>query len=292
MDFSVITPTTKTELFSAIRKTKNFRYGAGFTDILNELKKANSVDLTIINLARIQLKEFNSIDKATGGIRIGALVTAAKITDDKTIQKKYPVLYEAALSLASSQIREVATIGGNICTASPSGDIACSLIALNAKCRILSAKGTSRTVLLSAFFLGPRKTVLKKDEILASIFIPDNLSGTELCSGFIKIGIRQSMECSVVSLAYHFERSKKGIIKQAGIAIGAVAPTIKFTTNACDFILGKNLNSLSLEEIDKFAEIVVSYASPISDVRANAWYRKEVLYNISRSILENLCSQK
>lgn len=290
MDFDVVSPKTQSELLKAIRLNKaNFRFGAGFTDLILELKKKNLQDVTVINLAQLNDKKFNSIEKSAKILRIGSLVTAAEIVSDKFIGKSFQVLTQAADHLASAQIRQVATVGGNLCTASPSGDIACALMALKAKCEILSSLGKLRTVPMNEFFVGPRKTVLKKDEVLRSIVIAFPLTGESKvgASGFIKIGTRRSMECSVVSLAYHIQVDKKGIISNLGIAIGSVAPTIRFAEKACEFLKGKKLASITSGDRIIFAENVLQYASPISDIRATAWYRKEALFNISKSILEN-----
>ena len=197
------------------------------------------------------------------------------------------MLHEAALSLASTQIRQVATLGGNLCTASPSGDLACALAALQTDCEVLSTNGKTRRVNINDFFTGVRKTVLKKNEVLYSVLIPANQKNSKnIFSGFIKIGTRRSMECSVVSLAYHIQIDKTGNIIKAGVAIGASAPTVRFTESACAFLLGKNFKNISKKDKETFAELVLSYASPISDIRATAWYRKEVLFNISKSIFE------
>ena len=284
MNFDITTPTTKTELLKAIKSTKNFRFGAGYTDLLMEFKKNPPKDLTVINLAQLNDKHFSSITKTKTQIRIGAMVTASEIISDKFIHDKFPVLHHAANNLASTQIRNVATIGGNLCTASPSGDVACALMALNATCEILSTTNKIRKVNTKDFFIGVRKTVLKKNEILQSITIPLNQKG-KIHSGFIKIGTRLSMECSVISLAYHVVFDNKQKIKSAGFAIGSSAPTIRFTQTASDYIIGKKV-----DEIDKelLAQKILTYASPISDIRGSAWYRKEVLFNISKNLFENL----
>ena len=125
MEFDIVTPKTRSELLKAIREHKNnFRFGAGYTDLILELKKKDVPNITIINLAQLSDKKFISIEKSGKSIRIGALVTASSIVNDKFIEKNFPVLQQAANHLASAQIRQVATIGGNICTASPSGDMA------------------------------------------------------------------------------------------------------------------------------------------------------------------------
>lgn len=289
MNFNVVSPSTTEELLKQISRHQDgdFRFGAGYTDLILELKNESDDSLTIINLARLKDDKFTSIAESEAGIRIGALVTAYRIANDVRIGKSYPVLHEAANKLASGQIRQVATVGGNICTASPAGDIACPLVALEAQCEIMNADGTARIIPINDFFLDVRKTDLKKDEILRSVFISSNDENVRLHSGFIKIGTRRSMECAVVSLAYHIQVDEEDKITKAGIAIGSVAPTIKFVTSACEYLIGRNFSSLGTSEYEQFASKVMEYASPISDIRASAWYRNEVLFNISKSVFEN-----
>ena len=252
-----------------------------------ELKKKSEEGLTIINLAQVKDAQFNGIKKLSKGFRLGAMLTANEIVMSKEIKNNFPVLNEAANNLASNQIRQVATIGGNVCTASPSGDMACALVALEAKCEILGTKWKTRTIPITKFFTGLRKTALKKNELLYGIFIPaKNKIAKKTYSNFIKIGTRRSMECSVVSLAYNIQTDAGGKIVHAGVAIGASAPTIRFAESACNFLIGKKFKNISQKEKEEFADKVLSYAIPITDIRATAWYRKEVLYNISKSIFE------
>ncbi len=287
MEFNIVNPKTKSELLGAIRKENHFRFGAGCTDLLMELKKKPEKDLTVINLSFVKDPLFTGIKKSAKGLRFGAMFTAHKIVVNEEIKNKYHVLHEAAFNLASTQIRQVATLGGNLCTASPSGEMACALVALQAECELMNTSGKSRMVPINDFLIGVRKTALKKNEVLFGVAVPANKKATtNIHSGFIKIGTRRSMECSVVSLSYHVQLDKNGIIIQAGIAIGASAPTIRFAESACEFLIGKKLKTISQEEKERFADKVLSYASPITDIRATAWYRKEVLYNISKSILE------
>jgi len=284
-DFEIISPQTAAELLTAIaaNQKNHFRFGAGGTDLMMELRRNPEENLTVVNLAQMRDETFRSISKTENGWRIGALVTASEILDKKELKVEFPTLWESAYNLASMQIREVATVGGNLCTASPSGDIACALVALQVSCEILNTKGEVRTVSINEFFMGVRKTVIQKNEVLRSVVIPFNAEN-KLQSGFIKVGTRLSMECSVVALAYHIQKDDNGVIKHAGIAIGSVAPTIRNTDSACEFLVGKS--ELNNAEREEFAKLVSNYASPISDVRATAWYRKEVLYNISKGLME------
>lgn len=289
MNFEIINPANTEELLGAIKKIRNkkFRFGAGCTDLLMELKKKPVEGLTVINLSQVKDASFTNIEKTAKQCRLGAMLTAHKIVVNEELRNDFPVLHEAALSLASTQIRQVATVGGNLCTASPSGDIACALVALGAICEILDTNGIIRRIPITEFFLGPRKTDLKSKELLYGVSIPvNNKNSKNIISHFIKIGTRQSMECSVVSLAYHLQTDELANIIQAGVAIGASAPTIRFAEDASKFIIGKNLKRFSQKDKEEFAGKVLSYASPITDIRATAWYRKEILFNISKSIFE------
>ncbi len=287
MEFNIINPKTRSELLSAIRRENHFRFGAGCTDLLMELKKNPAEGLTVINLSQVKDAQFSGVKRSAKGLGLGAMLTAHKIVMNEDIRDNYPVLYEAALSLASTQIRQVATIGGNLCTASPSGDMACALVALEADCDILGTNRKTRTIPITDFFTGVRKTALKKNEVLYGIFIPSKKKNVKnIYSRFIKIGTRRSMECSVVSLAYHIQTDESGKIIHAAVAIGASAPTIRFAKSACEFLAGKKFAAISQKEREEFAGKVLSYASPITDIRATAWYRKEVLFNISKAIFE------
>ena len=294
MNFGVISPSSRDELLQAMTRLQpdNFRFGAGYTDLLLEIRKAPAPDLTVINLTRLIDDEFTSIKMDGDRLRIGSLVTVAHLLDNELIGLHYPALRQAASVLASRQIREVATVGGNLCTASPAGDVACALVALKAECDILRADGTTRTVPISEFFIGVRKTTLKRDELLMSVIIPSNRSEARLHSGFIKVGRRRSMECSVVSLAYHLQITPQGSLIAAGAAIGSAAPTIRFTKSACDFLVGRHLKSFDSDAVRSFADLIVSSARPISDQRASAEYRSRVLYNIAKSVLETLSKIK
>ena len=285
MNFNIISPKTKGELLDAISKNKNNNYcfGAGYTDLINQFKSKNTKGLLVINIAQLEDESFKGVKLQKDYIEIGALTTASEIIDSEIIEEQYPVLFQASESLASNQIRNSATIGGNICNASPSADMASALVALKAICCVLDSDGNEREEELESFILGVKKISLNKNEILRAIKIPNNISES-IYSGFEKVGTRRSMEISIVSFSFHFQISDDNVINEAGISIGAVAPGIPFAKDACDFVKGKSLDHF--KDKQKFADLVLSYSSPISDIRASEWYRKEVLSNISKSIFK------
>ncbi|MDP6569044.1 MAG: FAD binding domain-containing protein [Candidatus Marinimicrobia bacterium] len=285
MDFYTVSPQTATELLEAIKQNQgtHFRFGAGYTDLIPELQMQKQDDLTVINLAKLKDKDFTSISDSKEGSRVGALATMTDVLSNEQLQK-FPVLIEAVESLASVQIRSVATVGGNICTASPAGDVSCALVALDATCEILDTGGKIRTVPIAEFFTDVKKSVLKKDEILRNVLVPGFTPSERTVSGFIKIGNRNSMEIALASFAYHITADKDGVIVSAGAAIGSVAETIRYVASASEFLLEKNLDKLTEDDSNKFADLVLEYANPITDIRASAWYRRKVLWNISKSI--------
>ena len=92
------------------------------------------------------------------------------------------------------------------------------------------------------------------------------------------------MECAVLSLAYHIQTDGEHLVTDAGIAIGSMAPTIKFCHSAADFLIGQDFSDVESDQAEKFADKVLEYASPITDIRASAWYRSQTLHNISKTI--------
>lgn len=290
MDFKIASPNSVAELLTAVHAAQGspFRLGAGYTDLLLLLEQQPIADLTVIDLGNVKDKRFTSIANEAGGIRIGAMVTANAIIDDPVIAAHAPVLTEAAASHASRQIRQVATIGGNLCTASPAGDMACALVALEARCEILSVDGNTRSLPIAQWFRGLRKTDLQPDEILHSVFLPIHPGAHILYSHFVKVGTRRSMECAVVSLASHVLVDEHNTITHAGVAIGSAAPVTRFATKACEMLLGMDVTAMTSAMAAEFADHVVSVASPISDIRGSAWYRTEALRNLSRAVIEEI----
>ena len=285
MDFDVISPRTVENLLSVIsdHQDSNFRIGAGYTDLLLELKTNSTEGLKIINIAQLNDTSFNDIIDMGDFIHVGTNVTAQQLVESELIHSNYPVLTEAAASVASIQIRNSATIGGNICTASPSGDMTCALISLQSVCEIINTDNGIREEKLCDVIRGVRKTSLSSKEVLRNVKIPKNTS-VRLYSSFVKVGSRNSMEISIVSLAYHLQLNQEDIIQEAGISIGAVAPRIPFAEKAGEYLKGRVIGKMTDMEREEFAFEVMKYASPISDIRASEWYRREVLYNICREI--------
>ena len=188
------------------------------------------------------------------------------------MKEKYGILAQAAHKLGSHQVRNLATIGGNLCHAAPSAETASPLIALGASVKLRSVGG-ERSMLLEEFFKGPGKTALQAGEVLTEIQIPNSLPRT--AGVYIKHSIRKAMDLAIVGVAVVVTGGEgNGICSDVKIALGAVAPTPIRAKQAEATVRGKKVEDVLIEEA---AQIASKEAKPISDVRASAEYREEMV---------------
>jgi carbon-monoxide dehydrogenase medium subunit len=241
---------------------------AGGTDLLVEIKmKARAPD-QLVDIKKVpDLIDLTYNESA--GLRIGALTTIRTIETSQVIQEKYAGLAQAAKSLGSIQIRNRATAAGNICRASPSADIPPPLIADDAKVRIHGPKG-ERVIALEDFFTGPGQTVLNPDEILVEIIVPNPHPGTGKV--YLKHGRRKAMELATVGVAVSLTIENE-ICTRARVVLGAVAPTPIRIVGVEDLLQGTFIDE---NVIGSAARIAMEAASPISDVRSSAEYRRQM----------------
>ena len=204
------------------------RYGdkarivAGSTDFLVRWRQGVWNPEYVINIQRVAgLGRITY--SARNGLRIGALVTVRTLEQHPAVRRRYPALAAAAASFAGVQVRNLATAGGNICNASPSGDIIPPLLVFGAECRI-AGPGGDRWVALDQFFKGPGKTVLETGDLLAEIRVPPPPRNTG--SHYIKHSPRGAMDIATVGVASLVTlEGRRGPASEARIALGAVAPT-------------------------------------------------------------------
>jgi carbon-monoxide dehydrogenase medium subunit len=192
---------------------------------------------------------------------------------------KFPALFEAVKLIGSVQIRCMATIGGNLCNASPAADTAPPLMVLGAKVKTLGTQGV-RIVPVEDFFVGPGKTVLGKAEILTEVHIPHPRERTGM--SFIRLS-RASMDIAKISIAVLLELDKNDKISVARIALGSVAPTPMMANESEELLMG---NRLTRETLTQAAKKVADEIRPITDIRSTAEYRKQVSRVIARDALE------
>ena len=215
------------------------------------------------------------------GLRLGALVTIQTLEQHPAIRQHYPALAAAAASFAGVQVRNLATVGGNICNASPSGDTLPALMAYGAECTLAGPEGT-RVAPLDQLFTGPGQTVLAQDEILTEIRLPPPVRGTG--SLYIKHSPRGAMDIATVGVASAVTVDRSGVCADARIALGAVAPTPLRARSAEELLKGRPLDSESLQEA---ADEAMALASPIDDVRGTARYRREMVGVLTLRTLEH-----
>jgi xanthine dehydrogenase FAD-binding subunit len=218
-------------------------------------------------------------------IRIGALATITEIMEHPLVREHLPALVEACDHFASDQIRNAGTIGGNICNASPAGDTLVPLLVLDACVELASmpeAKLYRHCMPISTFFTGPGKTRKSLCELVTGVRIP--VPGAHHVSRFYKHGTRPALDISTISIGFAADRHD-GVLKNVRVAFGAVAPTPLRATATESALEGRHLDAATIEAAAIAARDEVN---PIDDVRATAWYRKEMIHNMTKRILENV----
>ena len=246
----------------------NAKLLAGGTDVLPSLKRERINPQALISLKNLgTLKDIQYVEGR--GVVIGALATLNELMNSPILQEKYLSVSEAAHHMANNQIRNKGTIGGNIVNAVPSADLPPILIALGATVTLESNDG-KRTMALEDFFTGPSQSVIKPDEILTEVVIPDkSFTG----SAYQKFGLRRSGALAVVGVAVAVRMDGDTCI-DAGIALGAVAPTPIRVEKAEQLLQGKIITE---EIILKAAEMAAETSKPISDIRASKEYRQDMV---------------
>jgi CO/xanthine dehydrogenase FAD-binding subunit len=257
---------------------------AGGTDLMLQTKSGAKVfSRMLVNLRRVE--GMRGVVEDKDGIRIGALTTITDVLRDKLLQEKAPVLGIAADKFASGQIRNNATVGGNICNASPAGDMIIPLLLLNAEVELLSwvdGEANWRLVPLKNFFKGPGQSRLRKTEILTSIKF--RTPPPDFVAGFVKFGTRPSLDISVVSVGIA-GRLDAGALADARVAFGAVAPVPIRGPETEAVIEGKVIDERT---IGAACAKAVDEITPIDDVRASAWYRRELINTLTGRLLRDV----
>src|SRR5262245_46410606 len=242
---------------------------AGGTDLLVEIKEHIRAPDYVVNIKKIPGLDRLDYD-ADKGLRFGALVTAREIEISPITANKYRGLRQAVCEIGSIQIRNRATVVGNICRASPSADTLPPLIADGASVKIHGPDG-ERVVLLEEFFTGPGKTVLKPNELITEGTIPAPAPHTG--SVYIKHGRRKAMELATVGVAVTLTRDGD-TSREIRIVLGAVAPTPIRARRAEAVLRGKTLDDRTIETA---ADTAMSESRPVSNMRGSADYRREMV---------------
>ena len=265
-------PVNLKELKNYLNKINNFQYLAGGTDFNLQRPIINTKESNLICLSDI--KELNSIKHLKDKIVLGGAVTIENFME--SIRSNIPEIIEILQRFGSPQIRNQGTIGGNLCTSSPIGDIAPILLIFNTNLNLFGRNGT-RKVNIKNFFRGYRKNILKKDEIISSIEIPYANKKNKIFSW--KLSKRYDQDISTVSLAINIQM-QNNIIKELHIAAGGVAATPILLEKLSKLMLEKKLDEAVGFAIDNLE----NYIQPISDLRGSSHYRLEAIKGLLRRL--------
>jgi CO/xanthine dehydrogenase FAD-binding subunit len=279
-DFEYHAPRTLDEALALLAQHReNARVLAGGTDLVLQLTDRVVAPDHVIDIKNVS--ELTRFDLAPdGALTMGAATPFRKLEASPEIRDRFPGLAEAATEVGSWQIRNLGTVGGNLCTASPSAEIAPILLALDAEAEIVGQRGR-RTVPISQFHTGVRRTVLEPDELLLEIRIP--APGERSGSHYIKLKQREKMDLAFVGVAAVVDMEPgDGVVRSARIALGAVAPTPIRVSEAEQRLAGQRLTDDLLAEAGRLA---AEASRPISDVRASAEYRREMVSVLTRRTL-------
>jgi CO/xanthine dehydrogenase FAD-binding subunit len=276
--FDLATPETLDQCLKLLASREGeTKLVAGGTDLLPQMKNGLTRPVRVIDLSGVADLRVLAPDDGRG-LRVGAAVTARQLERDARVKATYPALAESGALVGSIQVRNLATLGGNVCNAAPSADMAPPLIALDAEAVIAGPKGRRR-VPMASFFTGVRQTVLAPDELLVEFVIPAPGPGSG--GSYLRHTPRRELDIAVVGVASQVTL-KDGVCAKARIALAAVAPTPVRATAAEQSLEGQRLTR---ELIERAATLAVDAARPISDQRGSAEFRRHLTRVLTRRTL-------
>ena len=250
---------------------------AGGTDLLPQLKNALLKPSYVVDLSGIAA--LRTLAHANGsGLRIGASVTARAVELDERVRFTYASIAEGGALVGSVQVRNLATVVGNLCNAAPSADMAPPLLALDAEA-VIAGPGGQRRVPLASFFTGVRRTVLAPNELLVEITVP--APGPRSGGNYLRHTPRRELDIAVVGVASQITLTD-GVCGKVRIALASVAPTPVRALAAEQALIGQ---PITLALIERAAALAVEAARPISDQRGSADYRRHLVQVLTRRTL-------
>jgi aerobic carbon-monoxide dehydrogenase medium subunit len=245
---------------------------AGGTDLVLAMKHKIILPPRVISLSK--LEGLGSVRKENGTVRIGALTTHSNLSRSALLNQDMAVLCNAVALIGSWQIRNVATIGGNLCNASPAADSAAPLLALDARVVIVDSKG-EREIPLNSFFKGPGATALEPDQLLKEIVV--DRPKARSAGSYLKLMRKKAVDLSLVGVAVQAGTDRSGEkLTEVAIGLGGVAPTPIRAPEAEAMLRGLKRDEL-LKALPDAARAAVQATRPISDIRASADYRRAMV---------------
>ncbi|HZK53883.1 MAG TPA: xanthine dehydrogenase FAD-binding subunit XdhB [Desulfosporosinus sp.] len=266
------------EATALLAQKPNLELIAGGTDVLIKMHGKNE-GTELLSLRKI--KSLEVIRKAEDGTMvIGAMATFARVFKDPILQERIPILTEAAISMGGPQIRNVATIGGNVCSGATSGDSATSLFVLNARLKLVGMNG-ERVVPIQEFYLGPGKVALKPGEVLTEILIsPEDYQG--FGGQYIKFAMREAMDIATLGVAVICKLQDK-TFDEVRIGLGVAGPTPLRCFEAEMYAQGKEI---SVETVAKIGELAVKSTKARTSWRASKEYREHLVEELVQRALK------
>lgn len=255
------------------------RYLAGGTDLVTADNAGAEASECWVDIS--DLPELKDIRETSSALFIGAAVKVSELERSAPARKWCPVLLAAVPHFASPSLRNMATLGGNAANASPCADGVCALVAEDASV-LLALKGARRRLPLKDLFTGPKRTALKKDELILGFEVPKRPHA----GAYFKLGPRARFGISKAAVALAAEISG-GRVKRAAVALGSVAPVPLYAARTSAWLAGK---PLSPETASAAASLVTSEVSPITDARSEAAYRREMCGVLLSRALESLAA--
>jgi carbon-monoxide dehydrogenase medium subunit len=280
MRFNYLEPRTIEEAVSLLIRYQDMaKVIAGGTDLFNQIRLKMIKPEYVVDIGYIPGLDYIKYD-LEGQLSIGALATIRSLEMSAELQRHHPVISQAASLIGSMAIRNVGTIGGNLCHASPSAETAPSLIGLGARVKVVGPD-RERTVELEKFFTGPGQTVLQTGELMVEIQVPPMPSDTK--GVYLKHSTRGTVNPAIVGVAVIVAMDGERC-KEIKLVLGAVAPTPIRAKKAEEMLRGEEINDTLIE---KAAQAASDESRPITDVRASADYRKEMVKVFTRYALKN-----
>lgn len=249
---------------------------AGGTDLLVDINSGLKLAEHVVSLKAIAA--LRSLTETAQGLEIGAACRVCELQQSSLVQNRFPELAEMIELFASPQVRNRATMGGNICSAVPCADFPVILIALGAEVELISVAG-SRRLPLQDFFKGPRQTIRADNEILSRIFLPWKSPTAAGC--YLKFQRRATNSLAIATVGAFLD-IRDGRCHEARVVLGAVAPTPWSTVATRSALLDSELNG---SVIERAAAIAASEARPITDVRGDEEFRRELIQVLTRRAL-------
>ncbi len=282
--FAYHSPETVDEAINLLEQKKGkAELIAGGTDLLVNAKKELHDLKNVVDISSIE--DMQGIEKSGDEIHIGAATRISEIADSPLVQEEIAVLAQAARQIGSRQIRNMATIGGNIGNAAPSADTAPPLLVLKTEA-VIAGPDAERKVPICDVFTGPCETALGAEELIKKFIIPCPSANTACC--YHKNMRRKAMDVAVAGTAVSLTVDEEEVVQEASVALGAVAPTPLLIEEINEMLAG---NQLTFEKAQEAARAARKKAKPVDDVRGSKYYRNRMVETQVKNALLETYSQ-